>query len=86
MNRRNIDRDFEVLRPLINWAQFGYTFTGQGQEKMLEKMTAFLLQLPLNKKQKELLIKETDNVEKSNPIMTMALKITSLPEFQPSRW
>ena len=76
------EKDFDVLRPLINWAQFGYTFTGQGQEKMLEKMTSFLLQQPLNKKQKELLIKETDNVEKANPIMTMALKITSLPEYQ----
>ena len=35
------EKDFDVLRPLINWAQFGYTFTGQGQEKMLEKMTNF---------------------------------------------
>lgn len=76
------EKDFDVLRPLINWAQFGTTFIGQGQEKMLEKMSNFLLQHPLNKKQKELLIKETERVEKSNPIMTMALKITALPEFQ----
>ncbi len=76
------EKDFEVLRPLINWAEFGTTFIGQGQEKMLEKMSLYLLQHPLNKKQKELLIKETDQVAKSNPVMTMALKITTLPEFQ----
>ncbi|TAH26036.1 MAG: DUF1800 domain-containing protein [Cytophagales bacterium] len=76
------EKDFEVLRPLINWAEFGKPFMGQGQEKMLEGMANFLLQHPLNKKQVELIVKETDKIEKSNPILIIALKITSLPEYQ----
>lgn len=76
------EKDFDVLRPLINWAEFGKPFMGQGQEKMLEGMANFLLQQPLNKKQIELIVKETDSIEKSNPVLIMAIKITSLPEFQ----
>ncbi len=76
------EKDFEVLRPLVNWAEFGKPFLGQGQEKMLEGMANFLLQQPLNKKQIELIIKETDSIEKSNPVLIMAVKITSLPEYQ----
>lgn len=76
------EKDFDVLRPLINWAEFGKPFMGQGQEKMLEGMAHFLLQQPLNKRQIELIIKETDSIEKSNPVLIMAVKITSLPEFQ----
>jgi uncharacterized protein (DUF1800 family) len=76
------EKDFDVLRPLINWSEFGKPFMGQGQEKMLEGMANFLLQQPLNKKQIELIFKETDKIEKSNPVLVMALKLTSLPEYQ----
>lgn len=76
------EKDFEVLRPLINWAEFGKPFMGQGQERMIDGMANFLLQHSLNKKQFELIVSELQNTEKSNPILIIAVKITSLPEYQ----